>query len=304
MPPTPEAVECGICGATGLVRLFEARDRNFRTTEQVFAICRCSACGVAQTLPRPSEAALAGFYPPSYYPTGGFGPEYYRRRILPAQREKLNLLRRFRTSGRLLDAGCGAGFFVRAASEAGYAAEGVEMSREAVEFGRRENGVRITQGDVLQAGYPPGTFDIVTLWQVLEHLPRPVETLRRVHALLSPGGVLITAVPNFASVQAQVFRSRWYHLEVPRHLYHFTPGTLRRLLESEHFRVAAESHTSGEHNWAGILGSIAPLAVPREQRAGRLIRYAVGRPLARAGSALESAAGRGGTFALVSVQSR
>ncbi|HTO94242.1 MAG TPA: hypothetical protein VMM80_07700, partial [Bacteroidota bacterium] len=105
MRPTTEAGECGICGVRGLVPLFEARDRNFRTTEQVFIVHRCPACGVAQTLPRPSDSQLPGFYPPSYYPTGGFGPDYYRRSILPAQREKLGILLHFCTSGALLDVG-------------------------------------------------------------------------------------------------------------------------------------------------------------------------------------------------------
>ena len=300
MQTTPGTGKCGICGAGGLEPLFEARDRNFRTTEEIFVVHRCPACGVAQTLPRPPEAQLSGFYPPSYYPTGGLGPDHYRRWVRPAQREKLDLLRRFRSSGSLLDVGCGAGFFVRAAREAGFSAEGLEIGREAVEFGRRENGVQITQGDLLDAAYSPGAFDVVTLWQVLEHLSRPVATLRRARTLLAPGGILVTAVPNFASLQARVFRSRWYHLEVPRHLYHFTPESLRGLLEREHFSVIGESYASGEHNWAGILGSLVPLAAPQSHIAGRLWRRAAGRPLARAAAALESVSGRGGIVTLVS----
>jgi len=300
MNPRPAIAQCGVCGSTGLIPLFEARDRNFRTTDQVFVVHRCPACGIAQTLPMPSQDQLAGFYPPAYYPTGGMKPDYYRRRILPAQQEKLDLLLRFRSSGRLLDAGCGAGFFVRAAADGGFQAEGLEMSADAVAFGIRENGVRITHGNLLEAHFPHGSFDVVTLWHVLEHLPRPVETLRRVRMLLSEGGILVTAVPNFASLQARVFRSRWYHLEVPRHLYHFTPNALRRLLEAEHFHVVGDSCTSGEHNWAGIMGSIAPLSAPEGNMVGRLIRIVAGRPLARGAAALESALGRGGTFALVS----
>jgi len=304
MHPLADPGNCGICGAAGLVPLFNAGDRNFHTTDQVFVVYRCPACGIAQTLPMPAEDQLGRFYPPSYYPTGGFRPEYYRRRILPAQQEKLDLLRRYRTSGSLLDVGCGAGFFVRAASEAGFRAEGLEMSAEAVAFGSTQNGVRITQGDLLHSTYAPGSFDVVTLWHVLEHLTRPVETLRRVRTLLSGGGVLITALPNFDSLQAKVFRGRWYHLEVPRHLFHYTPRALRRLLEAEGFTVVGESHTSMEHNWAGIMGSMIPLSVPQSHLGGRLFRIAAGRPLARAAASLEAALGRGGTFALVSTHTR
>ena len=111
---------------------------------------------------------------------------------------------------------------------------------------------------------------------------------------------MVTAVPNFASIQARLFRSRWYHLEVPRHLYHFTPAALRALLAREQFDVQGASFSSGEHNWAGFLGSIVPLAAPQDHIVARLWRRAAGRPLARAAASLEAAIGRGGIVTLVS----
>ncbi len=300
MSPPGTPFECGICGGTDGEFLFSARDFNFRTTDESFSVARCTACGTAQTVPRPSDDTLGRFYPPSYYPTGGYDRAYYRRRIQPSQRQKLDIVRRFRPSGTLLDVGCGAGFFVREASEQGYSAEGIEFSREAVEFGMREGGVRLTEGDLLHAQFAGRSFDIVTLWHVLEHLPRPVETLKKIRAILKPGGILILAVPNFDSVQARLFRGRWYHLEVPRHLYHFTPGTLRGLLDARGFDVLAEYHQSPEHNWAGILGSLVPLVSPTGSYAGRLARLIAGRPLARGAAAIEAASHRGGTFTLIS----
>lgn len=300
MNPPVTPFECGICGGTAGAFLFSARDFNFHTTDESFSIVRCSACGTAQTVPRPPEDSLSRFYPPSYYPTGGYDPAYYRRRIRPPQRDKLEIVVRFRPSGTLLDVGCGAGFFVREASQYGFSAQGIEFSREAVEFGMREGDIRLAEGDLLQTQFPDSSFDIVTLWHVLEHLPRPAETLQKIRALLKPGGILAIAVPNFDSVQARVFRGRWYHLEVPRHLYHFTPGTLRRLLDAEGFDVLAEYQQSREHNWAGILGSMAPLVPANGSFAGRLARRVAGRPLARAAAAVETAFHRGGTFTLIS----
>jgi len=297
-PVTP--FECGICGGTAGEFLFSARDFNFRTTEESFSVVRCRACGTAQTVPRPPENSLGRFYPPSYYPIGGYDPAYYRRTIQPSQRDKLDIVRRFRPSGTLLDVGCGAGFFVREASKNGFSAQGIEFSREAVEFGMREGDIRLTEGDLLHTHFPDSSFEIVTLWHVMEHLPHPVETLKRIRALLKPGGILVTAVPNFDSVQARVFRSRWYHLEVPRHLYHFTPATLRRLLDTGGFDVLAEYHQSPEHNWAGILGSLVPLVASNGSYAGRLARLVAGRPLARGAAAVETAFHRGGTFTLIS----
>jgi SAM-dependent methyltransferase len=298
-PPGP-AFKCGICGGSSGEFLFFARDLNFRTTGEAYSIVRCGSCGTAQTLPQPAEDSLGQFYPPSYYPTGGYAPAYYAGTIRPSQQAKLSIVRRFRSSGTLLDVGCGAGFFVREASDAGFAAEGVEFSREAVEFGRKEGGVRLTQGDLLSSEFPENTYDVVTLWHVLEHLPRPVETLKKIRTLLKRGGILVIAVPNFGSLQARLFRDRWYHLEVPRHLFHFTPGALRGLLAGQGFDVKAEFQRSREHNWAGILGSVMPLVPASGSFAGRLARRAAARPLARAAAAVETALHRGGTFTLVS----
>ncbi|HTY59565.1 MAG TPA: class I SAM-dependent methyltransferase, partial [Bacteroidota bacterium] len=273
---------------------------NFHTTGETFSIARCSTCGVAQTLPRPADSALGQYYPPAYYPIGGYDPSYYARTLRPAQQEKLAIVRQFRSSGRLLDVGCGAGFFVREASEAGFAAEGIEFSHDAVEFGRRQWGTRLAEGDILSASIPGRSFDVVTLWHVLEHIPRPVEALRKIKTLLTPEGILVIAVPNFDSIQAGLFRGRWYHLEVPRHLYHFSPSSLRRLLAGEGFTVEAESQRSPEHNWAGILGSLMPLVSPDGSLAGSIFRRVAARPASRALATLETAFRRGGTFTLVS----
>ena len=300
MNPPGISFECGICGGKAGEFLYSATDVNFRTTDERFSVVRCTACGTSQTVPRPPEHSLGRFYPPSYYPTGGYSRAYYRRRIQPSQRDKLAIVLRFRQSGTLLDVGCGAGFFVREAAERGFSAQGIEFSREAVEFGMREGDIRLTEGDLLHTPFPDSSFDIVTLWHVMEHLPRPVETLKRIRSLLKPGGILVAAVPNFDSLQARFFRGRWYHLEVPRHLYHFTPGTLRRLLDAGGFNVLAENQHSPEHNWAGILGSLVPLVAPNGSYPGRLVRLVAGRPLARGAAAVETAFHRGGTFTLIS----
>jgi SAM-dependent methyltransferase len=300
MNPPGTPFECGICAGTAGEFLFSARDINFKTTDESFSVVRCTVCGIAQTVPRPPEHTLGRYYPPSYYPIGGYDPAYYRRRIQPPQRDKLNIVRRFRSSGTLLDVGCGAGFFLREAAKGGFTAQGVEFSREAVEFGTKEEGVHITEGELQNTRFPDRSFDVVTLWHVLEHLSRPVKALEKIRTLLKPGGILIIAVPNFDSLQARLFRGRWYHLEVPRHLYHFTPDGLRRLLDAGGFDVKAEYQRSPEHNWAGILGSLVPLVAANGSFAGSVARRFAGRPLARGAAAIETAIHRGGTFTLIS----
>jgi len=217
---------------------------------------------------------------------------------LHLQREKISFLAKHRTGGSLLDVGCGVGAFVRAASLAGFQAQGIELSAQAVEFGRRAWGITVRHGDVLEERYPAGSFDVVTLWQVLEHLAQPIATLQRIHQLLRDGGLLILAVPNFASIQSRVFRSRWYHLEVPRHLFHYTPTSLRSIVHAQGFRVLQLHYHSREHNWAGILGSICTFDALSATLFGRVFRELAGKPVASALASLESIVKRGGTFTL------
>jgi SAM-dependent methyltransferase len=147
--------------------------------------------------------------------------------------------------------------------------------------------------------HPAGTFDVVTLWQVMEHMYDPSATIRRIHAILRPGGTLVIAVPNAASVQAMLFRSRWYHLEVPRHLFHFTPASLTSFVEREGFRVRAFEFRSREHNGAGILGSLMRLSPPNESLIHKVLRKTIVRVTTDALARVEERFRRGGTMTMI-----
>ena len=289
---------CGICGGTDLTPLFRAADLNFHTTDDVFTIARCRGCGVAQTVPRMSEKELGQHYPSRYYPTVVLDAAQYERSIGRYQKDKIRVVRRFRRSGRVLDIGCGAGYFLHEAAEAGYDPEGLEFSKEAAAFGRTHWNLRIAEGDLLNASLADGSFDIVTMWQVLEHLPRASDALGRVRSILRPGGLLIAAVPNFGSWQSKIFRGRWYHLDVPRHQFHFDTRALRTFLENRGFRVAGVDYHSPEHNWAGIMGSLVEFSPSHISIAGRAMRRFVLRPLTRIAARVEEMFGKGGTVTI------
>jgi SAM-dependent methyltransferase len=294
---------CGICGKDGLTPLFHAVDRNFRTSDEEFLVEQCPSCGVAQTTPRPDPSTAHRYYPPPYYPTRSDEQGEFEQRLLRLQNEKMRILHKYRSHGTLLDIGCGAGAFVRAASLAGFDAQGIEISDQAAEFGRRTWAITVQTGDLMDVEIPAESFDIITLWQVLEHLARPVETLRKARGLLREGGLLMLAVPNFDSFQARLFRNRWYHLEVPRHLFHYTPASLQSLLKQVGFRILAVHHHSAEHNWAGILGSLFQLTALSSSVAGRAFREFAGKPVAFVLAGMESRAGRGGTVVLCAEKS-
>jgi predicted SAM-dependent methyltransferase len=205
-------------------------------------------------------------------------------------------IKRYASGGLLLDIGAGTGMFMKWAKDSGFAVEGLELSKDAAEYGSKQWGLAIRQGDLHKTIFPPNRYDVVTLSHVFEHLREPRAASRKLYEITKPGGLLVIAVPNFASMQARFFGKRWYHLDVPRHLFHYTPRSLRTLLEETGFKTIGLSFFSPEHNWAGILGSIMRLNAPDERFMHKAVRKLVGVPAARAAAFVEAAFGHGGTF--------
>jgi 2-polyprenyl-3-methyl-5-hydroxy-6-metoxy-1,4-benzoquinol methylase len=141
-----------------------------------------------------------------------------------------------------LDIGCGAGGFLELAKREGWEAFGVDPSDIAVNFARGK-GLNVICGTLQTAGYAPGSFDVVTMWDVLEHLADPRRAIEEAHAVLKIGGFLVVRVPNtdFQLLKAlmleRVFRGQPISLQGNLHLNHFSPASLRRLLTSSGFEV-------------------------------------------------------------------
>jgi SAM-dependent methyltransferase len=157
-----------------------------------------------------------------------YGPLYHGSRYGIAEqlcvRRRLRFVRAVASPYRVLDFGCGDGAFIEAASAAGLKATGVEMRPEHA----RSKGLTVVE----RVEDAVGPFDLITLWHSLEHVRSPRELVERLLPRLSEDGLLVVAVPNAESVQARVFGPSWFHLDVPRHLFHFTPRALQRLLQS------------------------------------------------------------------------
>ncbi len=295
-----EVHRCRYCGADSMSVWCRATDRNRRAGNQLFTVARCGNCGILQTQPWLAGEALSAYYPEEYFPDPDRSPE-----LRSAERKKVAFVQRYCGRGSLLDIGAGTGLFVREAADAGFAAEGIEISREAAELGRRSLGVSLTAGDLLDLHLPGAAYDVVTLWHVLEHLPFPHAALQKISLILRDAGTLIVAVPNAGSVQARLFRSRWFHLDVPRHLFHYTPATLARVFRDAGFEVRETVFRHREHDSAGILGSIIRLSPPGESFLHKVVRKTVGVPAANllaAGEVL--ATGESGTFIMVGQKGR
>jgi SAM-dependent methyltransferase len=256
---------CPVCGGLLGAPLLCSPDR-LHGTPGAFSVARCGGCGLGVTLPPVAPAQLAAFYPGTYgaygFPSGLLG-------LVSAAIRRLQCSHALRTpplaglaqmpAGRLLDVGCGRGdlgtWFVRR----GWSAVGVEPSPEACALARAR-GVDTRVGTLAEARLEPGSFDAVVFRQSLEHVSDPLEDLRRAHAALHEGGVLVVSVPNFACWQRRRFGGSWFHLDLPRHRFHFDPTTLRLTLQRAGF---ADIETLTTSSTAGLPASIQYLLAGR-----------------------------------------
>ena len=153
---------------------------------------------------------------------------------LRAARSQLGLIRRHKNGTTLLDIGCGEGFFLFHAAKHGYTTKGIEVSQDAAEYAGKEFGLDVEAKPFEELQFPDDYFDVVTLWQVLEHVPYPLIVLKEVHRILKPEGLLATSTPDIESILAKIFRRQWWNLR-RLHINQFTSRTLADMLKRAGF---------------------------------------------------------------------
>ncbi|MFM8274188.1 MAG: class I SAM-dependent methyltransferase [Gemmata sp.] len=240
-----EETACPLCGADAGAPVLEAADPlPPPSTGLVFAVVTCAGCGLSYTNPRPSARSIGTFYPADYSPHR-MAPDARRRRAARPFWARLSgrpcAERRgvlpWPGPGRLLDFGCGSGGYLKTMADRGWRVTGLDACARAVDQVREVHGLPALVGTLPHADLQPGSFDVITMWHSLEHAHLPLDVLRAAFELLVPGGKLIVATPNLASVPYRVFGRNWFGLDLPRHLTHFTPKTLGAILTAAGFRA-------------------------------------------------------------------
>jgi 2-polyprenyl-3-methyl-5-hydroxy-6-metoxy-1,4-benzoquinol methylase len=231
--------KCPVCGKTEFRNKLVVEDKS--VSKESFAIQQCEACSLQFTNPRPDAAHIGRYYESDEYVShnsgaGGMINQAYKVARFFTMRRKVGLLNKLAPrKGRLFDYGCGTGHFLAAAKADGWQVAGWEPNARA----REEASHRVGQpvGTESLVTYQAGSFDAITLWHVLEHVHTLNETLTQLISLLKPDGVLLIAVPNVDSLDAQHYRQDWAAYDVPRHLYHFSPKTMTQLLKKHKMQV-------------------------------------------------------------------
>jgi 2-polyprenyl-3-methyl-5-hydroxy-6-metoxy-1,4-benzoquinol methylase len=247
-----ETVPCNLCGAEDAALLNRERDLQYHI-EGTFDLVRCCRCGLMYVNPRPTTEEMARFYPPDYRPhrareTRRFSFERLDERFGSDRRCRAVLARLPTKRGRVLDVGCSTGSFLEAMRRRGnWETYGVEINVEVAEYARSAVGLNVFPGSLQQAEYPDGFFDAVTLWNVLEHLHEPYQTLLEVARILKPGGLVAASIPNPDCIEAKVFGLYWAGWDAPRHLTIFARETIRQMLIQAGFEVRNFASFTGRY---------------------------------------------------------
>ncbi len=276
------APACYLCEQAGETLYRQERDRLYGAPG-AWDIRVCRQCGLAWVDPRPVAEAIPILYGACYYthklntakPVLGHVRAVVGNAVLAARlgyrelsRGWLHLALGWLVSwlpmvyegvqlgvmglaasrrGQLIDVGCGNGAFLARMKELGWSVAGVEPDPEAVRVAREHFGLSVFQGTLAEARLPEASADAITVHHVLEHVLDPIDFLSECYRVLRPGGLLIAVVPNLKSLGRHVFRSCWLHWDVPRHIFVFSPESVRRCLEQAGFRAVA--------TWTSVRGA-------------------------------------------------
>ena len=211
---------CPLCGWSGARRFLQAPDRYHGRTD-AYELVRCPVCSLVWLANPPAPETMGDHYGDDYdnsVATAGDDPERWSGRVKVISDRK--------SGGALLDLGCSAGGFLRAIRKPSWKLYGIEMSQTVANRAEAASGATVFVGDILDAPFPASSFDAITCFHVLEHVYQPLAVLRKIACWLKPGGILYLMVPNIDSAGARIFGAYWYALELPRHLYHYSPRSL------------------------------------------------------------------------------
>jgi SAM-dependent methyltransferase len=250
---TAKAV-CGICGKSDETRCYAP---NIERDGGCYDVYFCEHCRIAFTSPFPSSAVLSHQYASGSYRTVdgtrfNFVLEFLVRYFTAGKARKI---RKFHRRGDLLDVGCGRGLFLDIMKKDGWSVTGVEFNEETTSYAKTVYQIDVITPQSMMA-VPDESYDVITLFHVLEHMQDPAAVLQTCRRLLKKHGLLVIAVPNLSSLQAGLGKSNWFHLDVPYHLYHFTLSGIRRLLLNNSMKIFRVQQFDFEQNIFGWLQTL------------------------------------------------
>jgi SAM-dependent methyltransferase len=261
-----KAATCPLCLGSSTLPVLSGTDYLFETTTQTFKLSACSGCYCFFLDPMPSPEQIANFYPQQYWWKGSGErslkrfESIYRRLVL---RDHISFVKRAARNiqpqpaeVKLLDVGCGTGTLISILKDRGFRVLGLDFSPEASKVAALEHGVKVIVGSLEDAKFPDRSFDMITLFHVMEHLTEPLEMLQEVNRILMPGGRVVIQVPNIDSWQRKIFGPYWYGLDIPRHVIDYSPSSMIKLLQKTGFEPSRVRHFNLRDNAPALVSSL------------------------------------------------
>jgi len=253
-----ETTACNSCGSKKYSILWKSV-ANWEFPDK-FRVVKCKICSLVFLNPRPRKNQIGLYYKKESY----WGQDIsisQEINFLKIDREiaygpLYKLILKKKKKGSIFDVGAGTGLFLTKFVDLGWKVNGIELSKDTVIFAKKAYKINLKTRDFLDFKLPKEQYDVVTLNNSLEHLYKPLETLRTVNKILKDDGFVVITVPNLESIGSFIFRSHWYPLQPPIHLYHFTLRTLTDILNRAGFAVQSVNHSYWEHNYYSIFQSI------------------------------------------------
>jgi SAM-dependent methyltransferase len=249
-----ENISCPLCQSTVSQVVYRGLpDRMYSHPGETTTLIKCSNCQLIYQNPRPTLQEIGAYYPENYEPYQDVIADHRSSWLLIkaynyGYQKRMSAVTTWKKGGCLLDIGCASGGFLNyAQSSYRWVTKGVEISGTAAAYARDHNHLDVFSGTLEEANYPAGSFDAVTMWDVLEHVHDPLNTLTEIYRVLKPGGIVVSRVPNGGSWDAHLFGEFWAGLDAPRHLFVFTHQSLSALVEKAGFNILALNTSGGNY---------------------------------------------------------
>jgi len=231
--------KCPICKAKQTEEFLQLKD--YFLTQEDFSIVKCKICGFRFTNPIPTEEAIGGYYHSEEYISHSNAKKGLINSIYQIVRnysidKKVLLVKDYKLQGKVLDIGCGTGEFLNALSKNGFDTKGIEPNESARNQAIKNYNLIVNEEKEIH-NFQSGSFDIITMWHVLEHVYRLEDRLEQIENMIKPGGFLLVAVPNPDSWDAKKYKKYWAAYDAPRHLYHFGQTDIVNLLDRFSFEL-------------------------------------------------------------------
>jgi len=241
---------CPLCQYRGKFKRYHPR----------YSIIQCPVCSLVFYPYRVTPETL---YTDAYFA----GAEYFDyvadRKIIQANfKARIQRLRQIKPSGKLLEIGCAYGFFLDLAKDY-WDVQGIDIYPAGIKYAREELGLNVTQADFLELPEEPAVYDVICMWDTIEHLQNPVETVYKASRWLKQNGVLAITTGNIESALARVQGDKWRQIHPPTHLYYFSPRTLRRMVDDAGMKVETITHVGYARSFQFMLYGLFVLRAKR-----------------------------------------